>query len=230
MLIASWNIEKNGVSSTDIKQTMVSGFVDYCLNDLRVDILFLCEVHSSRLEDYRSYVAENYRHYCVDSFSGGYSNCYILIYKATGNIRILGDQHLVGLTRDIITVEVTSVHNNFNGFMGFAHFKSGRTNLTRNQLEDTINFFAGASNGAYFITGDLNWDYSDYPSLTLNAANAVKQWDVTQAKGGCLDWGVYGPMTQASAFDFSGVVAQNPELCAMQGPDHKPVIFEVRSL
>ena len=79
MLIASWNIEKNGQSSADIKQTLVSGFIDYCLNELKVDILFLCEVHSARVDDYASYVASTYPGYTSCGAHGGRSNCYIII-------------------------------------------------------------------------------------------------------------------------------------------------------
>jgi hypothetical protein len=49
MRIASFNIEKNGKSSDDGKQKIVSDFIDRCCNPnhWNVDVLFLCEVHAA---------------------------------------------------------------------------------------------------------------------------------------------------------------------------------------
>ncbi len=229
MLIASWNIEKNGQSSADVKRTMVSGFIDYCLADLNVDLLFLCEVHSARVDDYVTYIISNYINYSVTPIHGGYSNCYLVIQKRTGNITVVGDEHLQGLNRSLAIVHVTSLHFDFNGLIGLAHFKSGRTSLTRDQIRGAVDFLNDASNGSYFITGDLNWDYNDFARLAVDAER-IKQWDITQRRGGCLDWAIFGRGTLAASFDFSALGRSNPDLFSMNMPDHKPVIFEISSL
>jgi hypothetical protein len=226
MLVASWNIEKNGQSSVDIKQTLVSGFIDHCLGTLEVDVLFLCEVHSARVADYVNYVASVYQKYKVFSAHGGRSNCYIVVHKNTGNISVLGGDNLRGLNRPIVIVEAKSHHFNFNGYLGLAHFKSGRTALTKAQIREAVDFISSASRQKYFITGDINWDYSAFAELDVPAL-AAKQWDVTQKKGGCLDWALYGVGVDVSPYDFSAVTRSNPELLSMDKPDHKPVIFDV---
>ncbi len=59
IIVASWNIEKNGQSSTDIKQGKVSDFLARCCS-YGITVIFLCEVHSSRIADYTSYCASVY--------------------------------------------------------------------------------------------------------------------------------------------------------------------------
>jgi hypothetical protein len=216
--VASWNIEKNGQSSDDIKQEKVSEFVDFCCHNY-IDIIFLCEVHSARLSDYDGFIGSVYasRGYRVLPFTGGHSNAYILIVRNDINAELSFDT-LKGLNRQIVLVKVSGV------YVCLAHFKSGQTGLTRDQLQQAAQALDEIAPGRWMITGDMNWEYGNLAALaTPGGSYAVTCWtDMTQAKGGILDWCLSGGAVAVTPVDGSIFSAS---MADMSGPDHRPVIF-----
>lgn len=221
MLIASWNIEKNGQSSVIEKQTKVSDFIDRCCNSsngLGVDLLFLCEVHSSRLDDYAKYLKAVYPAYGVCTFHGGNSNNYLVLMKTSPSLGFIEAMPLKGLNRLLVVFAESGC------YVGLGHFKSGQQELTQSQLRDACAYLEGKSTSNWALSGDLNWDYSKRADLALPAgANSYTLWtDATQKSGGILDWVLYGKNTRIAGMSFSG---WPDEYLDMSGPDHKPLIF-----
>jgi hypothetical protein len=221
--VAVWNIEKNGQSSEDIKQEKVSEFVDFCCKN-GIDLIFLCEVHSARLKDYSGFVGSVYSTfgYKVHAFSGGHSNAYILIVRSQANVQLSYDE-LKGLNRKIVLALINGV------YVCLAHFKSGQTGLTKDQLQQAADSLDGLAQSRWLITGDMNWDFSKAHELKLpGGAHAATCWkDQTQAKGGILDWCLAGGLV---AVEPMGESLFSATMADMQGPDHRPVVFAAKGL
>jgi hypothetical protein len=220
-LIACFNIEKNGQSSFLAKQEKVSEFIDACTK-LKVDVLFLCEVHSARVEDYRNFIASVYGgYYLVFSLPGGHSNAYIVMVKAAVSGDILQNP-LKGLTRGAVVIRLGN-----DLAVCLAHFKSGQTGLTRDQIEQASAFLDGAFQCRWVIAGDMNWDFANRNQLTLpGGTHAHTCWtDQTQIHGGILDWCLAGGLATVEKHDLTKYF--RPEMFAMDGPDHKPILFSV---
>lgn len=219
MRIASFNIEKNGQSSTLEKQTQVNGFIDLCSKELNVHLVFICEVHSSRLDDFTGHLSTVYSQYHVFPFKGGYSNGYIVMADKTVSIAVDSQGKLLGLTRPLIAATAESVAK-YTGYILLAHFKSGQTDLTKKQ----INECAEALGGRWVITGDLNYDVRSVESLNPPGL-AYDCWkgEMTHAKGGILDWVLASPDVAVEPVDLTGLKT----FFDMTGPDHRPIIFDV---
>lgn len=223
MLIATWNIEKNGQSSSLEKQSKVSDFIDRCCNatdGLGVDLLFLCEVHSCRFDDYRSYLEQAYAAYAIHVFSGGNSNYYVVMMKRSSTLGFIVELPLKGLSRSL------AVYAESGCYIGLGHFKSGQTALTESQLRDTCAFLEAKSASNWALSGDLNWDYENRAKLELPAGTkSFTLWtDATQRSGGILDWVLNGKNTSICGMDLSGWPKAYTD---MSGPDHKPLIFRI---
>lgn len=223
LIIASWNIEKNGKSSTDIKQQKVSTFIDSCCKDLNATVVFLCEVHSAQIENYVSYSESVYgKQYNVYSLKGGHSNAYVVLIQKSAKIEV-GQDSLKGLNRGAIVLNVSDI------YLILAHFKSGQNGLTKDQIQEAANFLQeiGKGSGRWAITGDMNWDYKKANELKCpNGAKPYTCWDdKTQVKGGILDWCLAGSKTAVSPVDVSKLFPS--EMNDMEGPDHRAVIFSI---
>ncbi len=220
MRIGSFNIEKNGKSSTLDKQTQVEFFLSKCCSgdDWNADIVFLCEIHSAQTDNYSSYLASVYPLYRVCAFTGGYSNGYIVMVKAFEKLQVCSQGSLHGLNRDLIAIEVSGV-NGYTGYVFLAHFKSGQTGLTKSQLKSCT-----ALGGRWVATGDLNLDYTKVGQLDT-AGLAYDCWggQQTQAKGGILDWVLASADVTVNVVDITGLA----HIFDMSGPDHRPILFDV---
>ena len=220
--IASFNIEKNGQSSDPSKQTKVSDFIDLCCKR-RVDIIFLCEVHKVRIQDYVEFLREVYLDYSCDFLDGGYSNAYVVLCRKSAGFTLSFDG-LKGLNRNFLLCHIEN-----KVAIGFAHFKSGQTNLTKDQIEAGADFMNGFTNntGRWAIVGDMNWDMHRFNELNLPAnSRAATCWsDMTQKSGGILDWCLAGWGVALAPAD--GVKDFNPAFQVMDGPDHRPVVFRL---
>lgn len=218
--VAAWNVEKNGQASELDKQTKVSDFIDVCCKKLNVGVLFLCEVHSARIKNYEEFLKSVYGPtYAVYSLPGGYSNAYVILVH-NGLRHVISRDKLQELNRSAVLVEIDGF------FLGLAHFKSGQTMLTKDQVENFSNALQGMSAGKWALTGDMNWDYKKANQLVNMPAGsrAATCWaDQSQAKGGILDWCVAGSATAVEAANMATIFA--PQMFDMQGPDHKPVLF-----
>ena len=221
LTVASWNIEKNGQSSGFEKQSKVSDFIDVCCKTLSVTVVFLCEVHSARKDDYKAFLNTVYgRDYRVDCLDGGNSNGYILLTRHDAGIQVSQDT-LRNLNRGVLFL----AYQDFS--LCLAHFKSGQTGLTKDQLVSAADFLEGSGGytGKWGITGDMNWDFSKVNQLTLpHGAKARTCWtDQTQKRGGILDWCLAGHATEATPVDMEKLFSR--ETFDMAGPDHKPTLF-----
>ena len=221
--IASFNIEKNGQSSELLKQTKVSDFIDYCSNRA-VDLIFLCEVHSARIVDYISHLKEIYGEgYACEFLEGGHSNAYVILARRSSGFDLSFDG-LAGLNRNFLLCHIEN-----KVAIGFAHFKSGQTGLTKDQIEAAADFMNTFTNGTgrWAITGDMNWDLHRYSELALpNGSHNATCWlDMTQRHGGILDWCLAGSSVQLAA--ANGPNEFNPGFQTMDGPDHRPVLFKI---
>lgn len=222
MRVASFNIEKNGKSSTDIKQGQVSTFLDNCCSNKYwdVDLVFICEMHYAQLENYTLALSAMYPGYKVASFNGGHSNGYIVLAKDDPSISIDSQGHLFALNRDLIAVEV----NGFNGYSGYvilAHFKSGQNKITKTQIQSCTGM-----GGNWVVTGDINYDYNNAHQLGVNG-KAYECWNglPTQAHGNILDWVLASPSVEVKAVD----ITELKDVFDMSGPDHRPIVFDIRT-
>ena len=219
--IATYNIEKNGQSSIPDKQGKVSDFVAYCINR-GVDVIFLCEVHSARVDDYVNFLRSVYsEHYECESLPGGYSNAYVVIHKKSVKFTLSHDQ-LQGLNRNFLLCTIEDKLG-----VGFAHFKSGQTGLTRTQIENAAEFLQSMLPGTWAIAGDMNWDMAKANQLQLPAGSHwASSWpDMTQAKGGILDWCLAGQRVNVTA--VQGYAELHQAFQEMTDPDHRPVLFQL---
>lgn len=223
LTIATWNIEKNGQSSALDKQTKVSHFIDMECNQLR-DVIFLCEVHSARVDDYANFLRAVYgTHYGVYVLEGGYSNNYVCLIRSGANISDTSYYQLQGLNRAGLMFRWNSI------WVVLAHFKSGQNGLTRNQLQNAADFLESLSPGYWAIMGDMNWDYARLGELAVPiGTHADTMWaDQTQVRGGILDWCLAGRRTGLASTNGYTYFVHYPELINMLGPDHRPVIFKL---
>lgn len=221
MKIAVWNIEKSGQSSTIDKQSKVNAFVDGCCR-AGYDIIFLCEVHSARIDDYLGFVRSVYPAYDVHAFAGGHSNAYVLLIRQSLPAEVLHDS-LLGLNREAVVIQIHSPAM----MLGLGHFKSGQTGLTKSQLSSLAGFLESTTDGRWAITGDMNWDFAYAGALTTPTGSMPHAcWtDITQAKGGVLDWCLAGwALNVRPAYD---TFVFREEFHDMSGPDHRPVTFEM---
>ncbi|MCP1290755.1 MULTISPECIES: endonuclease/exonuclease/phosphatase family protein [unclassified Chromobacterium] len=222
MRVASFNLEKNGESSPLDKKAQVETFIHQCCSNdsWDVDVVFLCEVHSARLDDYYDYLRGVYQNYDVHAFAGGHSNGYIVITRKGPHLEVVSQGHLKGLNRDLIAVVAQGV-NGYTGLLFLAHFKSGQGGLTKSQLRDCTSL-----DGHWVATGDLNLDYTRVEELdTPGVAYECWQGQATHAKGGILDWVLASVDVKVAPFDISGWA----DAFDMSGPDHRPIVFDVLS-
>lgn len=221
--IASWNIEKNGQSSTPEKQGKVSDFIDTCCKELGITVVFLCEVHSARIEDYTSFLEGVYgANYTVNFLAGGYNNAYVYLIRKDAEISASYYQ-LRGLNRAGLLLQ------NGELFCVLAHFKSGQTGLTKDQIQQAASSLQSINPAlpTWAITGDMNWDYNNFEQLDLNVlALRYTCWlDQTQAKGGILDWCLASYRIDVHPLDVKNLFPA--EVNNMEGPDHRPIAFTI---
>ncbi|WP_044874326.1 endonuclease/exonuclease/phosphatase family protein [Pseudomonas sp. LFM046] len=216
MRIASFNLEKNGKSSTLNKRTQVDEFIAYC-NQIEVDLIFLCEVHSAQEDNYEDNLGAIYRNYNVECHHGGYSNSYIVMTRKSANLTVTSQGNLKNLNRDLIAVEAKGV-NNYSGYVFLAHFKSGQNGQTKSQLNACTSL-----GGNWVVTGDLNLDISRVGELET-AGVAYDCWKglPTHHSGGILDWVLASAFVRIEAVDLTG----HANFFDMSGPDHRPIIFD----
>ncbi|KIQ56897.1 MULTISPECIES: endonuclease/exonuclease/phosphatase family protein [Pseudomonas] len=221
MRIGSFNVEKNGKSSTLEKQTQVDIFLHNCCssNYWDADLVFLCEIHSAQIDNYRSNLAAIYKNYSVYSFTGGHSNAYIVLVKSFERLQVVSQGSLFTLNRDLIAVEAHGVKG-YTGYVFLAHFKSGQNGVTKSQLKSCT-----ALGGKWVATGDLNLDYQKVGELDT-AGLAYECWggQQTQSKGGILDWVLASVDVAVTPVDITGLA----HVFDMSGPDHRPILFDVR--
>ena len=221
--VASWNIEKDGQSSTIEKQTKISSFVDDCINDA-VDLIFLCEVHCARQQDFRDFLEEAYgdKGYEIRITPGGNSNAYVTLARVK-TVEYYSKVQLWNLNRYLVLYTVGSF------LVGLAHFKSGQTKQTKIQVQDAVSLLEKKQTGSWMLTGDMNWEYSNRDELDLDDMknlDSYAMWDCTQKKGGILDWAIGGRYTSVSGYTPFKRHA-NEEYLNMEGPDHKPAIYSI---
>jgi hypothetical protein len=219
--IAAFNIEKNGQSSDPFKQQKVSEFVDYCCKR-GTDLIFLCEVHAARIQDYMEFLKKVYsEHYLCESLDGGHSNAYVVMHKKSVGFSLSYDQ-LNHLNRNFL---LCTIDNKLG--VGFAHFKSGQTGLTKNQIESAAEFLNSMLGDTWAIAGDMNWDMSNFNKLKLPAgSHCASCWpDMTQKSGGILDWCLAGKGVILTA--ANGYTEFHHDFQTMDGPDHRPVLFQL---
>jgi endonuclease/exonuclease/phosphatase family metal-dependent hydrolase len=217
--IACWNIEKNGISSDIDKQANVSDFIQLCVNN-NIDVIFLCEVHSARVNDYLGFLQQVYTgKYTVNHLPGGHSNAYVVMIR-TGAHLALSQDNLKGLNRGALIL-----HDERKFMVCLAHFKSGQTGLTKDQLQQAASFLDDAQPASWAILGDMNWDYGNRGALTLPGnSHCHTCWPgQTHAKGGTLDWCITGGLVSAQTEPL--VNRLQTAMTDMTGPDHKPIIF-----
>jgi hypothetical protein len=221
-VIASWNIEKNGQSSDITKQAKVSEFI-HCCADYHVHIIFLCEVHSARVNDHVSFLQQTYGHsYEVESLPGGHSNAYVLMIRK-GPLK--ADKYydrLKGLNRGALLLQLDN-----DLVLCLAHFKSGQTGLTKDQLQQASSFLDSMRPGRWAIMGDMNWDFNNTGALQLPGGSHPETcWgDQTQNRGGILDWCLAAGATQVEPQNVANLF--RAEINDMSGPDHRPVLFVI---
>ena len=219
MLVGSFNLEKSGQSSKIGKQTQVDQFIWTCARDQKVDVIFLCEIHSSRGGDYLSHLSEVHKDYSWNHFYGGHSNGYIIGLRGRIDCE---DAKLSGLNRSVLRLSKNT--GNYKGVLYVAHFKSGQSKLTEKQLKDTANS-AQEFGHPWAITGDMNWDISKSGELIgMNPWDSHDCWpdeDSTQAKGGKLDWVLHHDNVNVEHFQLDA------KFYDMSGPDHRPLLFEL---
>ncbi|MBC1189456.1 hypothetical protein PN434_03885 [Microcystis aeruginosa CS-558/01A06] len=216
--VASWNIEKNGRSSRIEKRSKVDTFIYYCCNK-RIDIIFLCEVHGARLDDYLNNLSLVYfDNYDIHSFEGGKSNGYIIMTRKRLNIELSMDK-LSGLNRYIVLLSIGDF------YLVLAHFKSGRLLLTERQIKASVDFLA-STGYPWAVTGDMNWDYKNIIGLKLSGATETHTYwaDQTHRSGGILDWCITGSNVQTVSI-IDEMFVEFPDLKNMDGPDHRPIVF-----
>ncbi|MGH7120622.1 MAG: endonuclease/exonuclease/phosphatase family protein [Acetobacteraceae bacterium] len=217
--VAAWNIEKNGQSSTDVKQAKISEFIQFSCEN-QVHVIFLCEVHSARIDDYLSFCRKVYgATYHVDSLPGGHSNAYVVLHRNDLSV-VPAQDTLKGLTRGAILLQLDN-----DLVLTLAHFKSGQTGLTKDQIQQAAGFLEGAKPGRWAIAGDMNWDYNNVGALTLpGGCHWGTCWtDQTQVHGGILDWCLAAGAITLKPMDCAALLPG--EMNDMTGPDHRPVIF-----
>jgi hypothetical protein len=218
--VACWNIEKSGQSSDPTKQANVSEFIQFCSNH-NIDVVFLCEVHSARVDDYVEFLKRVYgTKYSINSLPGGYSNAYVLMVRLGVNL-VLSQDTLKGLNRGVLVL-----HEDQRFMLCLAHFKSGQTGLTRDQLQQAAVFLDNAQPWSWAITGDMNWHYGNAGGLTVpGGTHSHTCWpDMTQASGNILDWCMAGGIVAVEPWNLGGTRLP-PSMTDMSGPDHRPVVF-----
>ncbi len=220
MRIASFNVEKDGQSSTLDKQAQVNFFIEHCCKELCVDLIFLCEIHSARLKDFVEFLATVYGEYRVASFTGGYSNGYVIMAKKTADIDIASQGDLFGLSRPLLLAKAQGV-NKYTGYVLLAHFKSGGTGLTKKEIEFCATFAA-----KWVLTGDLNYDFKNLTNLNPPGVG-YECWKgkSTHAKGGILDWVLASLDVKVEPVDLTPLETTFD----MTGPDHRPIVFDIFS-
>tara|TARA_B100000678_G_scaffold162497_1_gene135797 strand:+ start:425 stop:1123 length:699 start_codon:yes stop_codon:yes gene_type:complete len=228
-IYVSWfNVEKVGESSTLIKKTMVTHFVDYCVGE-KYDIIVLIEIHSALVKPIGSFLAEAYPDYTVTKTFGGKSNWYLSLAR-NDTSRYVDAVTLKGLKRKVIHFS-TSVKGGpvLNSY--FAHFKSGQTTLTASQLRNAAAKAQNDTGGTWLIGGDLNWDYSRSSELVLpeNAATFSSWGTETQRKGGLLDWAIFSNNLHVKAAGSGEFKRRFSDFDEMLGSDHKPVALQIGS-
>lgn len=87
MIVAAWNIEKCGLSSSLEKQAALDTFLYECAyadgdDTPYADLIFLCEVHSARVDNFVEFLTDVYgHHYYIDAVDGNYSNNYVYMIR-----------------------------------------------------------------------------------------------------------------------------------------------------
>jgi len=228
---ASWNIEKDGQSSEIHKQTKVSDFIDRCCLTYDVSVVFLCEVHSARIDDFVDFIQSSGRYPNYDVFSrpGGNSNAYVILIRKDAGISP-GYSRLALLNRDGLICQCGEF------WFVLAHFKSGQTDLTKGQIEASANFLNGINGtGKWIISGDMNWSAGNFQGLTglPDLCTYATCWEgqATQKRGGVLDWCLKGPadtfeQMQVTHWDMLNMFGV--QTAQMDGPDHKPIGFTIK--
>lgn len=227
LTVASWNIEKTGLSSQNDKKARVDTFIHRCVQNT-CQVIFLCEVHSAQVENYASFLSETYstQLYNIISLPGGYSNAYIAMVHNSAGLTP-SEQDMNRLNRGYLLLQHKQNDDIIYSLL-LAHFKSGQTVQTKTQLEQTSNWLNTSSTvtGKWAITGDMNWDLKKCDELTLpTGTQCIPRWgdNPTQVKGGILDWCMAGGNTVVECWGDDEHIFD--DLLSMNGPDHRPVAF-----
>jgi len=166
-------------------------------------------------------LASVYPHYRVCPFTGGYSNGYIVMVKSFEALQVCSQGSLHGLNRDLIAVEAAGV-NGYTGYVFLAHFKSGQTGLTKSQLKSCT-----ALGGNWVATGDLNMEYQKCRATRYSRARIRMLGRSTDPKqrAEILDWVLASVDVQVVPVDITHL----DTVFDMSGPDHRPILFDVRT-
>jgi hypothetical protein len=224
MRIGSFNIEKSGESSVFDKKAQVESFVSSCCSadEWNADLVFLCEVHAALMSKFVEFFKDTYTQYNVISHHGGGSNNYIILSFAFKEIEVASQGNLYGLTRDLVAVEAKNV-NHFTGTILLAHFKSGQNNLTKTQIQACVKL-----GSAWVATGDLNWTFGNVVKLDVPATAHSCWGDMPTHKSSngntaILDWVLASDDVTVTPVDITQKAADFD----MEGPDHRPILFDV---
>ncbi|WP_417319523.1 hypothetical protein [Emcibacter sp.] len=230
MIIVSWNIEKCGLSSAQDKRAALDTLLFDAAYKQYADIIFLCEVHGARVDDFAEFLTNVYgQHYAIDAVDGNYSNNYVFLV----NKNVLVNYGTVSVSnwqneRPMLAIQCGLSSGTV--YAGFIHAKSGQTGLTKHQIHNCARWLQDRSADRWFLSGDLNWDYNRQDELTLpEGAQGNSYWfDMSQRKGGLLDWALCGKYTTATTRSLSLLRTQHDTVIDMSQMDHKPVLFGVR--
>lgn len=228
--IASWNIEKCGESSDFTKKAKLDHFIWNCCNELNIDVIFLCEVHSSRVVDFLDYLPQTYPNYQVFSLDGGYSNNYIILINRNLKNIILSETPLTYLNRKLLLINFKDSKDLIKASVTLAHFKSGQNQLTKSQISSTSIELQAMTPERWVILGDMNWCYKNISELNIQNASGSTCWDdQSHAKNSILDWCLYSNSNETIVypFDVKGYFRETPEIFDMTAPDHRPIIFNI---
>lgn len=219
MEVAFYNIEKCGESSDPEKKMKVDEFLAKFLWDFECDIVFLAEVHAARVDDFVNHIQAMKPKYHVESAYGFGSCNYVWARSKFVSVTSVDD---VG-PRPLIIFAKTG-----EPAVGVIHAKSGQNALTVKQLEYYALLLETNSAGMWALTGDLNYDEAKFERLTLPVgAHGGTVWEITQHKGGCLDWAILGAATRIKLNTFRTAKANmQGELLELEQPDHAPVFFD----
>ncbi|CAD6874328.1 endonuclease/exonuclease/phosphatase family protein [Methylomonas fluvii] len=229
MIVASWNIEKNGQGSAIEKQALVSSFIDNMLKPAIVDVLFICEVHGAREDAYVNFLDKVYNQtdwpsYCVQCLHGGHSNSYVVAIRRKPGLDFGFQGDFLGLNRGLFSVHAHAFAH-YNGYLHFGHFKSGQTGLTKYQLKSA----ASMQDATWAITGDLNWEIGNHANLDIQGSHSHDVWQgqgTHKANSGLvntLDWVLASNLVRIEPIPL------DPRVYDMEAPDHRPLLFNITS-
>jgi hypothetical protein len=219
-----WNIEKTGLSSTVEKRAALEDTLFKAINEaVGFDVICLAEVHSAQTQNFKDFSAQVYNQFASKGYKGGYSNNYFILYN--NNVKAVDSPKQIG-PRPLALFEDLKTQR----WVGMLHAKSGQTGLTGKEIEDYTKWMESKKPGDWALLGDLNYDYKNCNNLELpKDSRPVKQWDDTHAKGGCLDWFIFGKNCALHINTFRTFRNQlSREAFSMEHQDHVPIYCDIQ--